>query len=271
MKGLVVSFSIFFGATLALAACTSTSSTPDPTRVLFVGNSLVYTSNLPAALDALGDANGHPIHSEMLVKGGATLSHRVEDGSVNAVLEKGRYDYVVLQERGGDLVCFDTQSCESARGSMEALQSLAATAREHGATPLFLGTYQDLPAASEALLEGEARAAAAASAPVVPVSALYAQGVASHPDLPWHASDGMHPGPQLALLDAVLLYRELVGEYPTEAGFTVTATMYTPGAKFFPPLLASEKAVVKEDAAGSHGYSAEAVAVALTLARTARP
>lgn len=267
MKGLVVSFALFLGAALALAACTSTHSAPNSTSVLFVGNSVIYTSNLPAVLDALGDANGQPIHSEMLVKGGATLRHRVEDGSVSAVLENGRYDYVVLQERGGNLFCFDAGSCETARVSMEALQSLAATVRKHGAKPLFLGTYQGLPSASEALLEGEAQAAAAASVPLIPVSALYAQALASHPELPWHDPDGAHPGRQLQLLNAVLLYRELVGEYPDAAGFTVTAPMYTPHAKFFPPLLASEKAVMKGDAASRHEYSSEAVAVALELAR----
>ena len=270
MKGFVFSFALFLGA-LALTACTSTASAPDPTRILFVGNSLVYTSNLPAVLDALGEANGQPIHSEMLVKGGATLRHRVEDGSVIAALEKGQYDYVVLQERGGDLVCADVRSCESASASMQALQSLAATAREHGATPLFLGTYQRLPSVSDRLLAGEAQAATAASVPLIPVSALYAQAIASHPDLPWHDPDGAHPGPQLQLLKAVLLYRELFGEYPGAAGFTVTAPMYTPRAKFFPPLLASEKAVVKGEPATRHEYLSAAVAIAVTLAKNAKP
>lgn len=258
-------------AALLLAACTNAASAPEPIRVLFVGNSLVYTGNLPAVLDALGAANGRPMHSEMLVKGGATLSERVEDGAVAEVLENSRYDYVVLQERGGDLVCLPVNSCDSGRDSMRAAQSLAAMAREHGATPLFLGTYQRHPSASERLLEGEAQAAAAASVPLIPVSALYQQGVASQPDLRWHDADGMHPGPQLQLLNAVLLYRELAGEYPAPAGFTVTAPMYAPRDSFFPPLLASQKAVVKGDPADSHAYSTEAMTVALALARTAQP
>ncbi|MGQ4660975.1 SGNH/GDSL hydrolase family protein [Lysobacter sp. F6437] len=251
---------------LVLAACSSPSLASDPTRILFVGNSLIYTGNLPAVLDALGDVNGHPIHSEMLVQGGATLSHRVEDGSVNAVLANEPYDYVVLQERGGDLLCMDI-ACETPRISKVALQSLATTARKHGATPLYLGTYQGLPSASEALLKAEAEAAAAASVRLIAVSALHAQAVASHPDLPWHDPDGMHPGPQLQLLEAVLLYRELFGEYPDAAGLKVTAPMYTPRAKFFPPLLASEKVTVNGDMASGHEFSSEAVAIALKLAK----
>lgn len=264
MKGRIAA-ALILCASLAVSACSNLPS--PPTRVLFVGNSLVYTGNLPAVLDALGDANGRSIHSEMLVKGGATLRHRVEDDSAGAALAKGHYDYVVLQERGGDLICRGARSCETARVSTEALQSLAATAREHGATPLFLGTYQPLPSASEALLEEEAKAAAAASVPLIPLSGLYTQALASNPDLPWHDADGMHPGRQLQLLAAVLLYRELIGEYPGATGFTVTAPMYTPRAKFFPPLLASEQVVVKDEVASRHEYSSEALAVALELAR----
>ena len=192
MKGLIAS-ALILCAALALAACSNLP--PAPTRILFVGNSLIYTSNLPAVLDALGEANGHAIHGEMLVQGGATLSERVEDGFVDAVLAKGRYDYVVLQERGGDLICRGPASCETARVSKEALQSLAATAREHGAKPLFLGTYQPLPSASAALTQVEAQAAASASVPLIPVSGLLAEALASNPDLPWHDDDGMHPGP----------------------------------------------------------------------------
>lgn len=268
VKGLALS--LLLVVSTVLAACAGQPQSQAPLRVLFVGNSLVYTGNLPAVLDALGEANGRSIESEMLVQGGATLQQRVEDGVLDVVLDNGNYDYVVLQERGGDLVCRDTASCETARVSTEALQTLTAAVRAHGAKPLSLGTYQGLPAASEALLIGEASAAAAASVPVIAVSALYGQGVASHPQLQWHAPDGMHPGPQLQLLQAVLLYRELTGEYPRATGFTVSAPMYPPRAKFFPPLLAGEKAQVAGEVADRHVYPREAVTVALELAQDRR-
>lgn len=268
-KGLVLALVLL--ASLVIAACGTAPSAPAPIRVLFVGNSLVYTANLPAVLDALGEANGRAIHGEMLVRGGATLQQRVEDGALDVVLGKASYDYVVLQERGGGLICGDAASCETARVSAEALQALAATARAHGARPLSLGTYQPMPRASDALLVGEAGAAAAASVPLVPVSALYGQAVATHPQLQWHDPDGMHPGPQLQLLQAVLLYRQITGEYPDATGFTVSAPMYPPRARFFPPLLASEKAQLPagapDDMADGHVYPDEAVSVALELAR----
>ena len=106
--------------------------------------------------------------------------------------------------------------------------------------------------------------------PYVAASRAYVQGLASHPQLPWHDPDGMHPGSQLALLDAVLLYRQLFDTWPGTGGFAVTAPMYTPHTRFFPPLLASEKVVVRDELATGHDYSSTAVSAALALAKSPR-
>lgn len=69
---------------LALALCTSCSGMqrePHPTRTLFVGNSLTYVGNLPAVFSALSSANGRTVTGDMIVRGGATLSQRVANGS----------------------------------------------------------------------------------------------------------------------------------------------------------------------------------------------
>lgn len=90
-----------------------------PAAVLFVGNSQIYVGNLPAVFDALSDAAGGAKH----------------------------YDFVVLQERGGDLVCaFAPESCAE---SAAAIAELGRLARAHRAKPVLLGTYQKLPRASD--------------------------------------------------------------------------------------------------------------------------
>ena len=262
---------LILAAALLLGVFARGAVAAEPLRVLFVGNSQVYTANLPAVLDALGEANGRPIDSEMLVKGGATLAERVADGSVERVLDQRHFDVVVLQERGGDLICPRTDICEAAQASVVAVKALAATIREHDAAPVLLGTYQRVPRVSELLLVTETRAARDASMPYVAVSGAYVQGLDSHPELPWHDPDGGHPGGQLALLDAVLLYRELFDTWPGNGGFAVTAPMYTPHTRFFPPLLASEKVLVRDELATGHDYSSAAVSAALALAKATRP
>ena len=63
-------------------SCAAPERASPPDRVLFVGNSLTYVGNVPAVFSALAEANGTPMPSDMIVKGGATLSERVADGSV---------------------------------------------------------------------------------------------------------------------------------------------------------------------------------------------
>lgn len=210
-----------------LMACAACRPAPAPeTRVLFVGNSLTYVGNLPAVYSALATANGHRTHSDMIVRGGATLSQRVADGSVAQALASGDYDVLVLQERGGDLMCgFGPDACEESR---DALAALVALATKHGARTVLLGTYQPGPAASKRLVDAESAAAQAAGIAYVEVSETLAALQARHPGLAWFDEDGMHPGGDLALLNAMQLYRKLHGEPPAPAALTVSAPIYAP-------------------------------------------
>lgn len=212
-----------------LLACAACSRGPEPgaeQRVLFVGNSLVYVGNVPAVYAALASANGHPTRSDMIVRGGATLSQRLADGAVARALAAGDYDVLVLQERGGDLMCgFGPDACEA---SQAALASLAALADQHGARAVLLGTYQPEPAASRRLVEAEAAAARRVDIEYVEVSETFAGLRQRHPGYLWFDADGMHPGRELALLNAVQLHRTLHGAPPAPAALTVTAPIYAP-------------------------------------------
>lgn len=210
---------------LACAACASSPPPQAPGRVLFVGNSLLYVGNAPAVFSTLAEANGHAMEADMIVQGGATLTQRLEDGSVARALEEHRYTALVLQERGGDLLClFGPDSCGESR---DAILHLAGVGREHGVRVMLLGTYQSLPQASRALVEEEAAAATAAGIPYLEVSERLRGLQAAAPGLAWFADDGMHPGADLALLDAMLVYRQIFGVLPAARSLTVDAPIYT--------------------------------------------
>ena len=222
---------------LALTGCSRQESV-QPQRVLFVGNSLTYVGNLPAVYSALAADNGHAMHSDMIVRGGATLSQRVADGSVARALESNRYAVIVLQERGGDLMCsFGPDSCVDSRAAIKALVALA---REHGADVVLLGTYQPNPRASQRLIEMEAVAAKEAGIVYVEVSEKLRHLRNEAPDLAWFAEDGMHPGPDLTLLNAMLVYQALHGVLPTPDALTVDAPIYGVSSGLKETLLAAD-------------------------------
>jgi len=209
---------------LMCASCAPITSATDTDRVLFVGNSLTYVGNTPAIVSALGAANGKPIASDMIVKGGATLSERVADGAVERVLEGADYYALVLQERGGELMCsFGPDSCAESR---RAIAVLAALGEERGVHVFLLGTYQRHPAASRYLVERESLAAQEAGIPYIEVSETLQRLLETEPGLSWFADDGLHPGKHLALLNAVVVHRALHRTLPEPLPLTVKAPIY---------------------------------------------
>lgn len=204
-----------------------------PIRVLFVGNSLTYVGNLPAVLEALAAANGKSITTQMLVRGGATLSDRVSDGSVRKLLGAAHYDFVVLQERGGDVLCFNVDRAKrSVCESTQAHVDLARIAASRGAKPIILGTYQEWEQASQAI-EGKERALARTTGAVhIPVSERFRRLRAGSAAKKWFHQDGMHPGHDLVLLEAIWLYQAIFNSTPLPGELVVTQPMFGPNARF---------------------------------------
>ena len=206
------------------ASCNSAKAPDDAPHVLFVGNSLTYVGNTPAVFSALSRSGNHPVVSEMIVEGGATLSQRLKDGSVARALAARHYSAVILQERGGDLLCsFGPASCAE---SGQAITALAALAKSSGAKVVLLGTYQSMPRASTALVESESAAADEAGIPYVEISDKLQALQNKLPDTQWFDADGMHPSSNLALLNAIALFEAFYNSPPPAKPLIVRAPIY---------------------------------------------
>jgi hypothetical protein len=245
-----------------LASCTTKS-----TGILILGNSLTYVGNLPAVLDALCEASNRRCVTDMIVEGGATLSQRVEDHTMTRVVQSGRkFDYLVLQERGGDYI-FISSRPQVTTAAESAASDLAAAASQVGMKPLLLGTYQGDPRASDDIVSAEARLAATLKIPHVPVSNYFSCGRRVAPSLRWLDPDGGHPGPDLTLLMAVLLYQELFQTPPSTGPISVHAPIYGPmngpRAKDFASAQTVDPKIVR-----TVSYSADTVGEVVKMSQT---
>lgn len=201
-------------AIVLLSACME--ATP-PVRVLIVGNSLSYGANLPGVLEGLAASQGHDWEVTIIAKGGATLTQHLQQGELTDALAANRYDVLILQERGGDHLClFGPGSCEEAR---EALDALGKAGRDMGARTMLLGTYQGDPRSSERLVQAERHAAEQAGMAYLDVSTGLQRGMESSTPQEWFAEDGMHPGPTLGLLQALVAYHGIEGRWPRPVSF----------------------------------------------------
>lgn len=68
-------------------------------RVLFIGNSYIYSNNLPVVLNSLANSNNDTvIHSSSTPGGAQLVQHVVNNTTLNSI-RQGNWDYVVIQEQ----------------------------------------------------------------------------------------------------------------------------------------------------------------------------
>lgn len=213
-----------FGCAAMLVGCliAGTASGADserPTRrVLFVGNSLVYVQNVPGLLRALSkaQAGGPIIDTATFAAPGGTLAERWKDGAAAKAIRAGRWDVVVLQERGRVLACMasaEGRQQPDCRASQRAHKQFADLAKSRGARVLVYGTWSADPAWQQSLDRGQALVARSSGAETVELGEMLRAQEKRQPSTPMF-SDGTHATLEGAMMIAARLYRGIVGTAP---------------------------------------------------------
>jgi len=68
------------------------------TSILFIGNSLTYTNDLPELVTDEALKNGHDVITEMVAKPNYALMDHWADGKIQKLMRINDYDYVVIQQ-----------------------------------------------------------------------------------------------------------------------------------------------------------------------------
>ena len=83
---------------LLFALAFSDLTTGQTIKVLFVGNSLTYTNNLPLMVENEAKAKGVKVKSEMLAYPNYAIIDHWNEGEVQKYIKSEKYDYVVIQQ-----------------------------------------------------------------------------------------------------------------------------------------------------------------------------
>jgi len=96
------SFFIFFAFLLSCPSSYGLPQTPDTTktgmRVLFIGNSLTYTNNLPQLVKENARLKGIEIETKMVAFPNYAIEDHWNDGEVQKLIASRHYDFVILQQ-----------------------------------------------------------------------------------------------------------------------------------------------------------------------------
>lgn len=203
-----------------------------PRRVLFLGNSLTYTNDLPRVVATLAEQGGTAIEVAMVAGPNYGLIDHLAPGSeARAALQGGRWDVVVLQQGPSTLPANRDSLVLWAR----MLDTLIVAA---GARPALFMVW---PMAGQvggfdAVRASYAEAAAAVGGTLLPGGRAWQLALQADPTLPLYGPDGFHPSALGTYLAALAVFEGLTG---------VDARRLPPAARLGALTLAADTATIR--------------------------
>ena len=181
---------------LLSAACLA-QSPAGPTRILFIGNSLTASGDIPARLAKLARATGRQAEVEQVTANGYSLEDHWHDGRALAAIRKKGWDIVVLQQG-------TSADAEGRQQLLEFSRRFAREIRAAGARPAISMSWPlvDRPKDFGASIESHRRAAEAIDATLLPVGEAWLRALSRDKRVKLYG-DTIHPsslGGDLAVL-----------------------------------------------------------------------
>jgi len=190
-------------------------------RVLFVGNSHVFTNNVPDLVTQLSKAADvdRPLMTFAEAPGGTSFKMHWENGKVHTLLGEVKWDLVVLQDQSAmPLMSRNQRDQETVPFARKLNQSI----KESGArTVLFMtwGYKQDYFHMQNLAREAYQELAADLKADLVPIGSAWEKAQQARPDLDlW--MDGNHANMHGSYLAACVFYTAFYGKSPVGNSFT---------------------------------------------------
>ena len=189
-------------AALALGAAGS-STPPTALRVLFIGNSLTATNDLPAAAARIAARSGRRLEYRTVAPGGYALEDHWSQGEARAALASGRWDVVVMQQGPSALP-------ESQANLREWAARWAAEIRSRGATPALLTVWPESyrRGALIEVIRSYRRAADGARVELLPAGGAWRTAWGCTP-VALYGPDGFHPSTLGTYTAALVVYGRL--------------------------------------------------------------
>lgn len=223
---------LFVVAVAAAALCGPGAASPgsaEPLRVLFIGNSLTSTNDLPGMVAALGARTGHPIEVETRAPGGFALEDHWDLTDVRDELSRGGFDWVVMQQGPSSLP-------DSAENLRRWSIVFADAIRAAGATPSLLTVWPESyrRGAFGAVIGNYRQAARDSGSVLMPAGAAWKASLARAPRIRLYGPDGFHPSRLGTYAAAAVVYSRLTRRSPVglPTALSVGATTYVVKARY---------------------------------------
>jgi hypothetical protein len=197
---------------LVITSCLGSPTDPGPIegrRALFIGNSYLYSQNIPEIVEALADsAHGDKIATAIVAGPNLALIDHWYFTSARQAIAQGGWEWVILQQ-GPSSVSVNRDTLRLATAYFAGvIEGVAAKPALFSAWPSE-DRRQDFPAA----IESYTLAAQDVHGILLPIAAAWVAAWQRDPNLPLY-QDGLHPSVQGAYLSALVIYSVLLEKTP---------------------------------------------------------
>lgn len=202
----------------------------DTIRVLFIGNSYTFVNNLPGLLIELSAHESKPLDAEMIAEGGATLANQWNEGKALAAIQRGGWDYVVLQEQstlGSGAVVNGIDQIGDPATFHDYVRLFNTEIQKVGAKTLLYLTWarQNAPQNQALLTNAYMGIADELHTMVAPVGIAWQNALKANPRLILHQDDGSHPDTAGSYLAACVFYATIYNKSPEGLPAHVSSTL----------------------------------------------
>ncbi len=191
-------------------------------KVLFIGNSFTARNNLPALVAQIAKAAGERFDHHLISVGGASLRTHWNKGVAGKEIDRGQYDFVVLQEQS-------TLPIKNPQRMRENVLLFHDRIKRSGAKTALYMTWARLhaPQTQIAITQAYTAISREIGALLIPAGVAFKKllSVADHPDL--HHRDESHPTLAGSYLAACVMFTVLFKKKTTALAVPVNGLTTT--------------------------------------------
>ncbi len=180
-------------------------------KVLFIGNSLTYSNNLPGLFTEEAKKLGFTVQTSQLARPNYALVDHLAEGKISQTLQNGRYDFVVVQQ--GPSSQADGRAMLLEAGSE--LQQLCAKNNSKLAFFMVWPAFENYHT-FDGVIRNYSLAATHTDAILCPVGIAWKEHIDKTGDLEYYASDRFHPSLKGSTFAARIIAESLFGKKVVE-------------------------------------------------------
>lgn len=182
---------------------------PRKLSVLFIGNSLTYSNDLPLMVQALASAAGKKLYVQSVTFGGYSLDDHWDSGEALRAIASRKWNYVVLQHGPSSLL-------ESRAELRASAIKFAGKIRQAGGRPALFMVWppKDRLEFFDAVRDSYSLAASDVNGMFIPAGEAWRAAWRRDPDAPLYSADEFHPSEAGSYAAALSIYGMLFRRAP---------------------------------------------------------